>query len=155
MAKDKCIDLVEQALRKASVNPDQAADIIDNIKKTQREAKLENLDSTLKDQLANQVLKEQQIDKKIKERNAIENEIKIRKAVQSVIVDFKGNEVEGLKAILVGSNLQKVGSRSSAALAQLSEFRQLSTSFYEKLRQNNLVELFSTANEDIDITDCP
>jgi len=150
MAKDKCIDLVEQALRKASVNPDQAADIIDNIKKTQREAKLENLDNTLKDQLANQVLKEQQIDKKIKERNAIENEIKIRNAVQSVIVDFKGNEVEGLKAILVGSNLQKVGSRSSVALAQLSEFRQLSTSFYEKLRQNNLVELFSTANEDID-----
>ena len=38
MAKDKCIDLVEQALRKASVNPDQAADIIDNIKKTQRPA---------------------------------------------------------------------------------------------------------------------
>jgi hypothetical protein len=150
MAKDKCIDLVEQALRKASVNPDQAANIIDNIKKTQREAKLENLDNTLKDQLANQVLKEQQIDKKIKERNAIENEIKIRKAVESVIVDFKGNEVEGLKAILVGSNLQKLGSRSSAALAQLSEFRQLSSSFYEKLRQNNLVELFSTANEDID-----
>ena len=75
MAKDKCIDLVEQALRKASVNPYQAANIIDNIKKTQREAKLENLDNTLKDQLANQVLKEQQIDKKIKERNAIENEI--------------------------------------------------------------------------------
>lgn len=150
MAKDKCIDLVAQTLKKASVNSEQAADIIDNIKKTQREAKLENLDNTLKDQLANQVLKEQQIDKKIKERNAIENEIKIRKAVESVIVDFKGNEVEGLKAILVGSNLQKVGSRSSAALAQLSEFRQLSTSFYEKLRQNNLVELFSTANEDID-----
>ena len=150
MAKDKCIDLVAQALKKASVNSEQAADIIDNIKKTQREAKLENLDNTLKDQLANQVLKEQQIDKKIKERNAIENEIKIRKAVESVIVDFKGNEVEGLKALLVGSNLQKVGSRSSAALAQLSEFRQLSSSFYEKLRQNKLVELFSTANEDID-----
>jgi polyhydroxyalkanoate synthesis regulator phasin len=92
MAKDKCIDLVAQALKRGNVNEEQAASIVDNIRKTQREAKLENLDSSLKDELANQVLKEQQISKKIKERNAIENEIKIRTAVESVLVDFKGNE---------------------------------------------------------------
>jgi len=150
MAKDKCIDLVAQALKRGNVNEEQAADIIDNIRKTQREAKLENLDNTLKDELANQVLKEQQISKKIKERNAIENEIKIRKAVDKVLIDFKGNESEGLSAILVGSNLEKAGSRASVALSQLSEYRKLSSAFYEKLRQNNVVELFSTANEDID-----
>ena len=150
MAKDKCIDLVAQALKRGNVSQEQAADIIDNIRKTQREAKLENLDNTLKDELANKVLKEQQITKKIKERNAIENEIKIRKAVDSVINNFKGDEVEGLSSILVGSNLEKVGSRASAALSQLSEYRKLSSAFYEKLRQNNLVELFADANEDID-----
>lgn len=150
MAKDKCIDLVAQALKRGNVNQEQAADIIDNIRKTQREAKLENLDNALKDELANQVLKEQQISKKIKERNAIENEIKIRKAVDKVLVDFKGNEAEGLSAILVGSNLEKTGARASVAISQLSEYRKLSSAFYEKLRQNNVVELFSTANEDID-----
>jgi len=150
MAKDKCIDLVAQALKRGNVNQEQAADIIDNIRKTQREAKLENLDNALKDELANQVLKEQQITKKIKERNAIENEIKIRTAVDKVLIDFKGNESEGLSAILVGSNLEKSGARASVALSQLSEYRKLSSAFYEKLRQNNVVELFSTANEDID-----
>jgi len=150
MAKDKCIDLVAQALKRGNVNQEQAADIIDNIRKTQRESKLENLDNSLKDELANQVLKEQQISKKIKERNAIENEIKIRKAVDKVLVDFKGNEAEGLSAILVGSNLEKTGARASVAISQLSEYRKLSSAFYEKLRQNNVVELFSTANEDID-----
>ena len=150
MAKDKCIDLVSQALKRGNVSQEQAADIIDNIRKTQREAKLENLDNALKDELANQVLKEQQITKKIKERNAIENEIKIRKAVDKVLIDFKGREEEGLSAILVGSNLEKAGSRASVALSQLSEYRKLSSAFYEKLRQNNVVELFSKANEDID-----
>jgi hypothetical protein len=150
MAKDKCIDLVAQALKRGNVNEEQAADIIDNIRKTQREAKLENLDNALKDELANQVLKEQQISKKIKERNAIDNEIKVRTLVESVLVNFKGNEAEGLSAILVGSNLEKVGARASVAISQLSEYRKLSSAFYEKLRQNNVVELFSTANEDID-----
>ncbi len=45
--------------KRGNVNQEQAADIIDNIRKTQREAKLENLDNALKDELANQVLKEQ------------------------------------------------------------------------------------------------
>ena len=36
MAKDKCIDLVSQALKRGNVSQEQAADIIDNIRKTQR-----------------------------------------------------------------------------------------------------------------------
>lgn len=150
MAKNKCIDVVAQALKRGNVSQEQAEDILNTITKIQKESKIENLDNALKDELAKKVLKEQQISKKIKERNAIENEIKIRKAVDSVIVNFKGNEEEGLSAILVGSNLEKAGSRASAALSQLSEYRKLSSAFYEKLRQNKLVEFFSEANEDID-----
>jgi len=150
MAKNKCIDVVAQALKRGNVSQEQAEDILNTITKIQKENKIENLDNALKDELAKKVLKEQQISKKIKERNAIENEIKIRKAVDSVIVNFKGNEEEGLSAILVGSNLEKAGSRASAALSQLSEYRKLSSAFYEKLRQNKLVEFFSEANEDID-----
>ena len=136
MAKNKCIDVVAQALKRGNVSQEQAEDILNTITKIQKESKIENLDNALKDELAKKVLKEQQISKKIKERNAIENEIKIRKAVDSVIVNFKGNEEEGLSAILVGSNLEKAGSRASAALSQLSEYRKLSSAFYEKLRQN-------------------
>jgi hypothetical protein len=150
MAKNKCIDVVAQALKRGNVSQEQAEDILNTITKIQKESKIENLDNALKDELAKKVLKEQQISKKIKERNAIENEIKIRKAVDSVIINFKGNEEEGLSAILVGSNLEKAGSRASAALSQLSEYRKLSSAFYEKLRQNKLVEFFSEANEDID-----
>ena len=95
MAKNKCIDVVAQALKRGNVSQEQAEDILNTITKIQKESKIENLDNALKDELAKKVLKEQQISKKIKERNAIENEIKIRKAVDSVIVNFKGNEEEG------------------------------------------------------------
>ncbi len=120
------------------------------LKDAQKEVRLDNLDNELSEQVAKQILKEQQIAKKIKERNALENEIKIRNTVEYVLREYPNNPAEGLTAILVGSNLQKVGSRASVALAQLSEYRMLVSGFQEKLRQNNLVELFAEANEDID-----
>jgi hypothetical protein len=150
MAQDKCIDRVSALLKKSSITSSNAEEIIQDIKKLQRESKIENIDATLKEDLANKVLSEQQINKKIKERNALENEIKVRKAVDRVLVDFKGREEEGLSAILVGSNLQKTGSRASVALSQITESKIIMSAFNEKLRKNNLTELFANANEDID-----
>jgi hypothetical protein len=150
MAKDRCLDRLEQTLKRSSISSAKAEDIIQNIKDAQKEVRLDNLDNELSEQVAKKILKEQQIAKKIKERNALENEIKIRNTVEYVLREFPNNPAEGLTAILVGSNLQRVGSRASVALAQLSEYRMLVSGFQEKLRQNNLVELFAEANEDID-----
>ena len=150
MAKDRCIDRLEQTLKRSSISSAKAEDIIQSIKDAQKEVRLDNLDNELSEQVANKILKEQQIAKKIKQRNALEDEIRIRNTVEYVLREFPNNPAEGLTAILVGSNLQRVGSRASVALAQLSEYRMLVSAFQEKLRQNNLVEFFATANEDID-----
>ena len=150
MAKDKCIDRLEKTLKQSSISSAKAEDIIQSIKDAQKEVRLDNLDNELSEQVANKILKEQQIAKKIKQRNALEDEIKIRNTVEYVLREFPNNPAEGLTAILVGSNLQRVGSRASVALAQLSEYRMLVSAFQEKLRQNNLVEFFATATEDID-----
>jgi len=150
MAKDKCIIRIEDTLKRSSVERSKADEIIEEIKKAQREVNLQNLDDDLVDQLANEVLKRQEIQKKINQRNNIENEIKIREVVDYVLKEFSDDPVEGLKAVLVGSNLQKAGSRASVALAQLSQYRQIVVSFNEKLRQKNLEEIFANANEDID-----
>ena len=150
MAKDKCIDRLEKTLKQSSISSAKAEDIIQSIKDAQKEVRLDNLDNELSEQVAKKILKEQQIAKKIKQRNALEDEIKIRNTVEYVLREFPNNPAEGLTAILVGSNLQRVGSRASVALAQLSEYRMLVSAFQEKLRQNNLVEFFATATEDID-----
>jgi len=150
MAKDRCIDRLEKTLKQSSISSAKAEDIIQSIKDAQKEVRLDNLDNELSEQVANKILKEQQIAKKIKQRNALEDEIRIRNTVEYVLREFPDNPAEGLTAILVGSDLQKVGSRASVALAQLSEYRMLVSAFQEKLRQNNLVEFFATANEDID-----
>ena len=150
MAKDRCIDRLEKTLKQSSISSAKAEDIIQSIKDAQKEVRLDNLDNELSEQVAKKILKEQQIAKKIKQRNALEDEIRIRNTVEYVLREFPNNPAEGLTAILVGSNLQRVGSRASVALAQLSEYRMLVSAFQEKLRQNNLVEFFATANEDID-----
>jgi len=150
MAIDKCLARIEETLRKSSIETTKAEDILNEIKKAQREIDINNLDDTLINNLSEKILKEQEIQKKINQRNNLENEIKIRNIVYYVLKEFPENPVEGLTAVLVGSNFQKKGSRSSVANAQLSQYRQIAVSFNEKLRQKNLEFLFANANEDID-----
>ena len=150
MAVDKCLARIEETLKRSSIETAKAEDILSEIKKAQREIDVNNLDDTLINDLSEKVLKEQEIQKKINQRNSLENEIKIRNTVEYVLKEFPENPVEGLTAVLVGSNFQKAGSRASVALAQLSQYRQIAISFNEKLRQKNLESLFAKANEDID-----
>ena len=150
MAKDKCIQRVEDALKRSKIETIKAEEIINDIKQAQSEAKIENLDAKISDELSKKILNEKKIEKKIKERNNIENEIKIRNHIDNVITNFEGNEVEGLRSILVGSNLQKEGSRISVALSQFTMFRNFVASFEAKLRENNLDSLFANATEDMD-----
>ena len=150
MAVDKCLTRIEETLKRSSIETAKAEDILAEIRKAQREVDVNNLDDTLINDLSEKVLKEQEVQKKINQRNSLENEIKIRNTVDYVLKEFPENPVEGLTAVLVGSNFQKAGSRASVALAQLSQYRQIAVSFNEKLRQKNLESLFAKANEDID-----
>lgn len=150
MAKDKCIIRVEDLLKKSRIDSVKAEEIIDEIKKTAANEKISTIDNELKEKLSDDILKRQEFQKKIDKRNALEDEIKVRNLAEYVINNFKDDPVEGLQAILVGSNAQKTGSRLSAALSQFTEYRQLVSAFNEKLRQKNLVELFSNADESID-----
>ena len=96
MAKDKCIIRIEDTLKRSSITRSKA----EQIKKAQTELKLQNLDDDLVEQLSEEVLKRQEIQKKINQRNSIENEIKIRNTVDYVLKEFPNDPVEGLKAFL-------------------------------------------------------
>jgi len=150
MAQDKCLDIIKETLKRSSITTTKAEDILNDIQKAQREVGVQNLDESLVNDLSEKILKEQEIQKKINQRNNLENEIKIRNTVDYVLKEFPEDPVEGLTAVLVGSNFQKIGSRASVALAQLSKYRQIATAFTEKLRQKNLTTLFAKANADID-----
>ena len=147
---DKCLTRIEDVLKKSSITTEKAKNILDDIKKAQSETKIKDLDETITSKLADGVLKRQQLQKKINKLNALEDEVKIRNTVEYVLKEFPNNPVEGLAAVLVGSNLQKAGSRSSVALAQLAYYRDLLVSFNGKLKDNKVDSLFAEANADIE-----
>ena len=147
---DKCLTRIEDVLKKSSITTEKAQGILEDIKKAQSETKITDLDETITSELAEGVLKRQQLKKKINKLNALEDEVKIRNTVEYVLKEFPNDPVEGLTAILVGSNLQKAGSRSSVALAQLAYYRDLLVSFNAKLRDNKVDSLFAEANSDIE-----
>jgi hypothetical protein len=147
---DKCLTRIEETLKKSSIATEKAKSILDDIKKAQSETKIQDLDETITSTLADEVLKRQSIQKKINKLNALEDEIKVRNTVEYVIKEFPNNPVEGLTAVLVGSNLQKSGSRASVALAQLAYYRDLLISFNAKLRENKVDSLFAEATPDIE-----
>ena len=139
---DKCLTRIENVLKKSSIATEKAKSILNDIKKAQSETKIADLDETIVSKLADGVLKRQQIQKKINKLNALEDEVKIRNTVDYVLKEFSSNPKEGLAAVLVGSNLQKQGSRSSVALAQLSYYRDIIVSFQAQLNKNK-VRLFT------------
>ena len=151
---DKCLTRIEDVLKKSSIATEKAQGILDDIKKAQSETKIKDLDETITSELADGVLKRQALQKKINKLNALEDEVKVRNTVEYVLKEFPNDPVEGLTAVLVGSNLQKSGSRSSVALAQLAYYRDLLVSFNAKLRENKVDSLFAEANADIEKKSC-
>ena len=150
MAKDKCISRVKEALKRGNVDSVKAEEIIEDIKALTSEEKLQSINSKLTDELSKKILDQKRIEKRIKERNKIENEIKVRRNIDRIVNDWKGDEEEGLLALLVGSNRQKRGSRDSVASKQMAIYRNLITSFEAKLRENNVADLFANATESMD-----
>ena len=145
---NKCLLRVEELLRKSSIKAAKKDEIINQIKIAQAEKKITNIDSINVDKVAKEVTEQIKLQKKINKRNAIENEIKIRNYTEYVLREFPDNPEEGLIAVLVGSNQRKIASRASVAIQQQASVNQLIAGFNQKLRENNVTELFDTADRD-------
>ena len=139
---DKCLIRIEKLLKKSSIAGTKKEEIINLIKQSVAEKKLSNIDEISVDKISKEVSEQIKLQKKINKRNAIENEIKIRRLTELVLTEFSDNPLEGLTAIMVGSNDRVVASRSSAAVQQNATVNQLIAGFNAKLRTAGVDDLF-------------
>jgi len=139
---DKCLIRVENLLKKSSIAGTKKEEIVSLIKQSIAEKKLSNIDEINVDKISKEISEQIKLQKKINKRNAIENEIKIRKLTELVLTEFPDNPLEGLTAILVGSNERVTASRSSAAVQQNATVNQLIVGFNAKLRAAGVDSLF-------------
>lgn len=148
---DKCLIRIQDALTKSGFDKDDADSILKSIKKveglSQTIASVADIDVK---KIALEILKKQTIQKQINKLNAIEDEIKIRDWVEWNLTSFKENPKEGLTAILVGSNWEKMGARDSVAAAQDAYYKNLVVSFNAKLREAGVDDLFAKADMEIE-----
>ena len=139
---DKCLIRVEKLLKKSSIAGTKKEEIVNLIKQSIAEKKLSNIDEVNVDVVAKDVSEQIKLQKKINKRNAIENEIKVRRLTELVLTEFSDNPLEGLTAIMVGSNNRVVAARSSAAVQQNATVNQLIVGFNAKLRAAGVDDLF-------------
>ena len=139
---DKCLIRVENLLKKSSIAGTKKEEIVSLIKQSIAEKKLSNIDEINVDKISKEISEQIKLQKKINKRNAIENEIKIRKLTELVLTEFPDNPLEGLTAILVGSNERVTASRSSAAVQQNATVNQLIVGFNAKLKAAGVDSLF-------------
>ena len=76
---DKCLIRIESLLKKSSIAGTKKEEIVNLIKQYIAEKKLSNIDEINVDKISKEVSEQIKIQKKINKRNAIENEIKIRR----------------------------------------------------------------------------
>lgn len=139
---DKCLIRVEKLLKKSSIAGTKKEEIVNLIKQSIAEKKLSNIDEVNVDVVAKDVSEQIKLQKKINKRNAIENEIKVRRLTELVLTEFSDDPLEGLTAIMVGSNNRVVAARSSAAVQQNATVNQLIVGFNAKLRAAGVDDLF-------------
>ena len=139
---DKCLIRVENLLKKSSIAGTKKEEIVSLIKQSIAEKKLSNIDEVNVDAVAKDVSEQIKLQKKINKRNAIENEIKVRRLTELVLTEFADDPLEGLTAIMVGSNNRVLAARSSAAVQQNATVNQLIAGFNAKLRAAGVDDLF-------------
>jgi hypothetical protein len=146
----KCLTRIEDALTKSGLNKEDAEGILRSIKKAESEAKLRDADDQVNAALAKEILDKEKIQKQINKLNAIEDEIKVREWVEWTLDNFKDNPTEGMTALLVGTNWQRMGARDSVAAAQDAYYKNLVVSFNAKLKEAGVDDLFAKMNNDIE-----
>ena len=146
----KCLTRIEDALTKSGLNKEDAEGILRSIKKAESEAKLRDADDQVNAALAKEILDKEKIQKQINKLNAIEDEIKVREWVEWTLDNFKDNPTEGMTALLVGTNWQRMGARDSVLAAQDAYYKNLVVSFNAKLKEAGVDDLFAKMNNDIE-----
>ena len=139
---DKCLIRIESLLKKSSIAGTKKGEIVNLIKQSIAEKKLSNIDEVNVDAVAKDVSEQIKLQKKINKRNAIENEIKVRRLTELVITEFADDPLEGLTAVMVGSNNRVAAARASAAVQQNATVNQLIAGFNAKLRTAKVDNLF-------------
>ena len=139
---DKCLIRIESLLKKSSIAGTKKEEIVNLIKQSIAEKKLSNIDEVNVDVVAKDVSEQIKLQKKINKRNAIENEIKVRRLTELVLTEFADDPLEGLTAIMVGSNNRVAAARASAAVQQNATVNQLIAGFNAKLRAAGVDDLF-------------
>lgn len=149
MAKDKCLLRLEDLLSKSSLNAVRKDEIVSAIKEAKARRGLSRIDDIDVDSVAKEVSEQIKLQKLINKRNALEDEIKIRNAVDFIFEDFANDPAEGLIAYSVGSNLIAKGAKSSVAAHQHAVVGQLVGAWETKLKELGLEEIFTKGLDDI------
>ena len=146
MAKNVCLTRVENLLRKSSIKAVKKEEIINLIKQSMAENKFSGMDEINVDKISKDVTEQIKAQKKKDKINAIKDEILVRKTVEEQLETFRGDEQEGLFALLVGSNKLTGGARSSVGVAQNAAQGQLIAGFHTELKNAGVDKIFDKAD---------
>ena len=146
MAKNVCLTRVENLLRKSSIKAVKKEEIINLIKQSMAENKISGMDEINVDKISKDVTEQIKAQKKKDKVNAIKDEILVRKTVEEQLETFRGDEQEGLFALLVGSNKLTGGARSSVGVAQNAAQGQLIAGFHTELKNAGVDKIFDKAD---------
>ena len=146
MAKNSCVTRIINSINKSSIKSVDKQELINKIKTAVAESKKTNLDKVDIDRISKDVTEQIKAQKKINKINAVNDEILIRKKVEELLENFKGDEQEGLIALLVGSNRLTTGSRTSVGVAQNAAQGQLIAAFDAEVTAAGLDGMFDRAD---------
>ena len=146
MAKNACLTRVENLLRKSSIKAVKKEEIVNLIKQSMAENKISGMDEINVDKISKDVTEKIKAEKKLDKVNAIKDEILVRKTVEEQLETFRGDEQEGLFALLVGSNKLTGGARSSVGVAQNAAQGQLVAGFHAELKNAGVDKIFADAD---------
>jgi len=146
MAKNSCVTRIINSINKSSIKSVDKQELINKIKTAVAESKKTNLDKVDIDRISKDVTEQIKAQKRINKINAINDEILIRKKVEELLENFKGDEQEGLIALLVGSNRLTTGSRTSVGVAQNAAQGQLIAAFDAEVTAAGLDGMFDRAD---------
>ena len=146
MAKNSCVTRIVNSINKSSIKSVDKQELINKIKTAVAESKKTNLDKVDIDRISKDVTEQIKAQKKINKINAVNDEILIRKKVEELLENFKGDEQEGLIALLVGSNRLTTGSRTSVGVAQNAAQGQLIAAFDAEVTAAGLDGMFDRAD---------
>ena len=146
MAKNVCETRLKNLLRDSSFTNVKKEEIMNSVKQAMAERRLTRIDKINVDEIAKDAASKIKAQKVIDRSNALSDEIIVRKEIEFIVDNYKGVEVEGLLALLVGSNEIRVGARNSVANIQDTVQANLINSFKQKIRAAGLDKLFTDAD---------